>query len=349
MLPSYMTIQYHERDRNHFGTTLKEQVLSFTFAILFSLILFKLVAYSMTATFLFLGLHLLLLYFIIWAYPAYQLNYEEAPPTYSNIETFFLFIVGFFTIFIFKSEKKIGMATFLPLFFVLLCLFMLLFLFYLKNTHLKRQFNPIATLLMIYKGMLTNFIFVFCTLYQLLRHGSLALYLVYSLYLTAVILAPLVLGRIPSVHGKRYRLFYGFLVSFALLLTNRLFYLGVFSLSLCTAIYNQKINRAVYHYQPLPQDLRLVAKYRLGNIGNILHQLLMMATLALLARNFEGITVSRIMNDYAFKIQDKEVLVMMFFVKTLLIIIFVLLLLFLQKKEKKLNFSIPPVHKKATK
>lgn len=211
---------------------------------------------------------------------------------------------------------------------------MISFIFYLRKAHLDRRFKPIATLLMIYKGMLTNFIFVFCTLYQLLRHGSSALYLVYSLYLTAIILAPSIFNLLNRSKDRKKIIFYGFLISFFLLITNHLFYVGVFTLSLFTSMYNQSLNQIVYHYEKLPQDLRLVAKYRLGNIGSILHQLLMMGTLALMARLFNGITVSQIMNDYAYKIQDDHVLSMMFLVKLFLILFFFVLLLIIRKQEK---------------
>lgn len=103
LFPSYMTIQYHERDLNHFGTTVKEQFFSLGFALIFSLILFKLVTFSIGVTLFFLGLHLILLYFILSSYPAYHLEYDEkTTPHYSIIETFFLFFVGFFIIFILK-------------------------------------------------------------------------------------------------------------------------------------------------------------------------------------------------------------------------------------------------------
>lgn len=338
LFPSYMTVQFHQKQLNDFGTTTKDQLYSLVFAVFFSVILFRLIAYSVPFTFLYLGINLSLLFFIVSSYPDYELEDNTAYPEYSVLETLFLFIVGFFSIFVLKGDKKLGNAHSLPLFFAFLCGLLVLYFFYLRKVNLERQFRPLATVMMIFKGMITNFVFVFCTMYQLMRHGKTAIHMVYSFYLLAIIIAPICLTIIKKKIKEEniYAfIFSGMLVSFVLLLIDPLFYVGVFMLSLFNAMYNQILNQKVYHKAGLPQDFRLVAKYRLGNIGSITHQLIMMSSLFLLTVTLHTASMTEIFKAYSFKHEDASVHPIFLIAKIILLVLFTVIIAIIYVKNKK--------------
>ncbi|MGY3703971.1 hypothetical protein BW731_01935 [Vagococcus martis] len=330
MFPSYTTVMFHERSLNEFKGS--SQLYSLGYALVFSAALFKLIDVSMVETFLFLGLNLILLYSVISTYPDYTIDETIPYPNYSTIETLVLFFVGFFTVFIIKGDKKLGVTNFLiSLMLIMLVLLVIYFVYYKKITR-QRQFKPLESALMIYKGMLTNFILVFCTLYQMINHGKSSLMIVYSLYLTSIIISPMI-GK--KIKNKQHVIVYGLVISFLLLSTHQLFYIGVLTLSITTSIYNQQLNQAVYQYPVLPRDFRLIAKYRLGNIGSIVHQLVMMAVLLIVTNTSHKVSLDNILHSYSFKEIDTKAIEVLDVSKYSILMIFIVILVFLYRGQKK--------------
>ncbi|MGX4686489.1 hypothetical protein JNUCC83_06270 [Vagococcus sp. JNUCC 83] len=332
MFPSYMTVMFHERTLNDFNNKSSSQLYSLVFAVIFSFILFKLINVSIVGTFLFLGLNLLLLSGIFLTYPTYTLDETIPYPNYSTIETVVLFFVGFFSVFIIKGDKKLGETTFLLTLMVVIGILLVIYFIYYKKITRQRQFTKLESGLMIYKGMLTNFILVFCTLYQMINHGKSSLMIIYSLYLTSIILSPILSKK---VHDKEKGIVYGLILSFVLLATHQLFYVGVFTLSVVVSMFNAQLNQAVYHYPVLPRDFRLIAKYRLGNIGSILHQLLMMSVLLVVSKLSHHVSLDSILHSYTYKQTDFNAIYVMDISKYWLLFFFLTALVLLRRGQKK--------------
>ena len=332
MFPSYMTVTFHERTLNDFNNKGKGQIYSLGYALVFSLILFKLINVSMTGTFLFLGLNLLLLLGVFSTYPKYTIDETVPYPNYSTIETLTLFFVGFFSVFVIKGDKKLGTTNFLVTLLVILAVLLIIYVVYYRKITRQRQFKPLESGMMIYKGMLTNFILVFCTLYQMINHGKSSLTIVYSLYLTAIIIAPMIGKKLPN---KENGVIIGLCLSFLLLLTHQLFYVGVFTLSIVTSIYNQQLNQAVYNHSVLPRDYRLIAKYRLGNMGSILHQVIMMTLLLTITKLTHNVSLDNILHSYTFKEINTSAVSVLDIAKFSLLSLYVIILVVLRLKQKK--------------
>ena len=234
--------------------------------------------------------------------------------------------------FIIKGDKKLGVSHFLLTLMIIMAILLVIYLIYYKKITRQRQFRPLESAMMLYKGMLTNFILVFCTLYQMINHGKSSLMIIYSLYLTSIIISPMMAKKIQN---KEKIIFYGLMFSFLLLITHELFYVGVFTLSVITSIYNQQLNQAVYHYPVLPRDFRLIAKYRLGNIGSILHQLLMMATLFIVTKYAHNVSLDNILQSYTFKQIDTNAISVLDMSKYALLGWFAIILIILKNRQKK--------------
>lgn len=311
LMPSYFTIQFHEKTLNNFGSSAKDQVRSLAYAIVLLSLLITFSHHSLVAAFLFLGLNLVALSIVLTAYPSYHLTDDTPYPTYSLIETLFLFIVGFFSIFILKSAKKIDMGDLIFPLLVFLILIAALYLLYVLFLKKDRKLPLSLTGVIIFKGMLTNYIFVFCTFYQLLYRGPYAFYAVYIVYLIATIVAPfvtkLMTKNFPSLSTRTF-LIRLFIVSFLLLANHFSFFAGVFLLSLASAQLNHHLNVISYHLPILPQDYRLIAKYRLNNIGSILQQIIVFFTLYMVTIWLNSLSFTQMLQDYSTKTVNTETL-----------------------------------------
>ena len=344
LYPSFLTVQFHEKTYNNFSTGKKDQLYSIGFALVYSVILFLLIKHSLPMTFLFLGGSLLLLLFILRAYPPYEIEDDVSDPNYPVFETLFLFTTGFFTIFIIKADKKLGIAESLPIFFLFLGTLIILYWFFLKRIKPERRLTPLVTRMIIYKGMLTNFILVFCTFYQLIKEGGMAINKIYLIYLVAITLAPMLYSRLLKKFLENNItdvIAIGIGGGFVLLLFGPTFYVGVLVLTIFTSQLNLRLNNLVYTEANLPKDYRLLAKYRLTNVGSVLNQLIMMFVMYVGTLVFKNVTVDEILQSYTYKHVNEATFQTMDLTKYILITGFLLALYLLQKsfkEEKQSNF-----------
>ena len=312
--------------------------ISIGFAFVYSLVLFLLLKNSLPLTFFFLGCSLILLLFILRAYPAYEIEEEMEEPSYPVFETLFFFITGFFVIFIIKADKKLGIAESLPIFFVFLGTLLILYLFFVKRTKPERRLTSLQTRMIIYKGMLTNYILVFCTFYQLIKEGGMAINKIYIIYLIAITLAPMIYARLLKkfLENKVTDVIaIGIALGFILMLWSYTFYFGVLVLTIFTSQLNLRLNQLVYTEANLPKDYRLLAKYRLTNVGSILHQLIMMFVMYVGTLLFKNVTIDEILQSYTYKNVDESTFQTMDMTKFVLIAGFLIALFILQKAYNK--------------
>lgn len=329
LYPSFLTVQFHEKNMNDFGITPRDQIYSLGFATIFTLVLFTLVKWSIPATFIFLGINLVLLFIIISVYPHYQIEEIASYPDYPIFETLFLFLTGFFTIFIIKIDKKLGVSGSLSLFFTLLAILIIVYLIYLLKRKPVRRLSPLLTGIIIFKGMVTNFILVFCTFNQLIQEGNTALYKIYTLYLLGIIISPLIYNALIKKVSKLrmpYLIMSGLLCGFILMLVPFLFYLGVFMISLFISQINQRLNQFVYFHSELPQDHRLVSKYRLNNLGSILHQIIMTLVMYGITLLFKTVSLEEILKSYSYKTVDPSAFYTLEVTKSILVLFFIIYL-----------------------
>lgn len=326
LTPAHLTVKLHEKKYNHLKTAPKDLAYSLLFAVVLIFGLFKASNHSLMSTFLFLMFNLILLYIIISAYPTYQIMDNTPYPNYSISESLLLFSLGFFTIFILKSSKKIGFTSFLLPMILLFISVSLIYIFYLKKVKPKRKFNKLATTIIIYKGMLTNFIFVFCTFFMLISRGKRAFYIVYLLYLIATIIGPTlnVLLKKKTRFSQGNTLIIGLSLSFFLILFDWTFYTGVFLLSLFAQYLNQDLTQFAYKQNGIPQDNRIMAKFRLNNIGSIIHQVMMVAILFLVTKLAGVSNLAEIYLDYSTQTIDLNTLLPLQLTKIFILIIFIL-------------------------
>lgn len=338
LYPSFLTVSFHEKKMNDFGITAKDQLYSLGFATVFTLVLFTLVKWSIPATFIFLGVNLCFLLIILSAYPHYQIKETKTYPDYPLFETLFLFLTGFFTIFIIKIDKKLGVSGSLTIFFMLLAVLIVGYVSYLIKKKPERRVSPLLTSVIIYKGMVTNFLLVFCTFDRLIREGNTALYKIYTLYLLGIILSPMVYSKIlkkMSISKIPTVIVSGLVCGFVLLLIPHLFYVGIFVISLFISQLNQRLNQYVYLNSDLPQDHRLVSKFRLNNLGSILHQILMTLLMYVITLMFKTISLDEILKSYSFKTVDPSAFFTLTLTKFILVGYFLIYLLIIKIKYKK--------------
>ena len=338
LYPSFLTVQFHEKTYNDFGSGKKDPLYSIGFAIIYALALFGLIKYSISLTFLFLALSLALLVAILRAYPHYEIVEDTEEVRYPVFETLFLFITGFFVIFIIKIDKKLGIADSMPIFFLFLATLIILYFFFVKKTKPERRLSPLLTKMIIFKGMLTNFILVFCTFYQLIKEGGMAINKIYLIYLVAITLGPMIYSRLL----KRYLdtkivnvIVLGIASGLLLILWSPSFYVGILLLSLFTSQLNLRLNKLVYFEAELPKDHRLLAKFRLTNVGSVLHQFIMMFIMYLATIYFKTITIDEILQLYTYKHVDESAFLTLNVTKAVIIFIFLIGLYVLQKQYKK--------------
>lgn len=338
LYPSFLTVQLHEKTMNNFGTSKNDQFYSIGFALIFSVILFHLINYSIPLTFAFLGLNLMLLLIIVSVYPHYEIEEEIEYPNYPVIESLFLFSVGFFSIFIIKGEKKLGVANLLPVFFLFLVVMVIIYLVYLMKIKPERRLSPFLTQTIIFKGMLTNFILVFTTFNQLIRVGGKSLYVIYSLYLLAIIISPIIKKMLSKKYTEPSQIKiirWGVISGLILVLWPTSYYLGVFLISLFSSQLNQQLNQYVYLNAELPKDFRLMAKFRLNNLGSIFHQIIMMLIIYLVTVAFKTVTVDEIFMSYSYKQVDKSAFFTLDVTKWILVAFFVLFISILEKQYQR--------------
>lgn len=338
LYPSFLTVQFHEKTYNDFGSGKKDQLYSICFAFVFSVILFFLIKHSISATFIYLGIWLIVLLFIIRAYPAYEITDDEKEVSYPLFETLFLFVTGFFVIFIIKADKKLGMTNSLPIFFVFLATLIVLYFFFVKRVKPERRLDSELRHILIYKGMITNFILVFCTFYQLIFEGGMAINKIYITYLVAITLAPMIYARLLKKFLETKIvdvIILGIALGFFLILWSPTFYIGVLILSLFTSQLNLRLNQLVYNEANLPKDHRLLAKYRLTNVGSILHQLIMMFIMYLVTLGVKTVTIDELLQAYTYKHVDEAAFLTLNITKWLIISGFLITLYVIQNNYKK--------------
>ncbi len=344
LFPSFLTVQLHEKKINNFGNSKYGQLYALVFAIIYSLILFLLVKFSISYAFAFIGFNLLLFLLILSVYPEYKFEDDSDYPEYSVIESLFLFATGFFTIFVIKADKKLGVTDFLPYFFIFLISVVFIYLIYLIKMKPERRLSPLLTKIIIFKGMLTNFILVFTPFNQLIRKGGNVLYIVYGLYLLAVIASPIISNLLSKKYSEVNQVKIiknGLIVGLLLLLPNGSlsYYVGIFCLSLFSAQMNQKLNRLVYENANLPKDHRLIAKFRLNNLGSIIHQISMMFIIYIITVMSNTVAIDEIFMSYSYKEIDKQAFFTLDLAKICLIGGFVVFMSLLNYQYKKKHFK----------
>ncbi|RSU00135.1 hypothetical protein CBF37_02215 [Vagococcus vulneris] len=326
LMPSHLTIQFHEKRINNFHSTGKEQIFSLIYAFLLVFLILKLDQHNLGLSFIFLGINIALLTLVLTTYPKYHLKESIPYPNYSIIETIFLFVTGFLSILILKSAKKVDIGQIIFPILLFLLSISLIYLFYIvyikKNRILSLQFISAI----IYKGMLTNFILVFCTFYQLLYHGSKAFYLVYFIYLIAIIVTPLIKKiyiRLVSSRQLHHYVATFLTISLLFLAVTQTFYIGVFFLTVISTELNQQLNEVAYSNPKLPKDYRLIVKYRLNNIGSILQQVIMFTILFITTKLLHSASLSEMFHDYSYKTANLNTLQPLKVTKIILLFIFI--------------------------
>ncbi|MEG0256055.1 MAG: hypothetical protein RR554_09275, partial [Vagococcus sp.] len=303
------------------------------FALVFSYLLFRMIKVSITFTFLFLAISLLFLFVILTVYPEYEIVDEADYPEASIVESLFLFIIGFFSIFIIKADKRLGTAHSLPFFFLFLLIVVIIYLVLLYKTKPERRYSKSLTQKVIFKGMLTNFILVFCPFYQLIEHGGQAIYQVYGVYLAGIIVSPTIFSLLGKQVKRTQLVFWGILLGLVLLLFNSTFFIGIFVVTLFNSHLNQLLNQWVYKNGDLPQDYRLYAKYRLNNLGSIIHQIVMMLLIYLITLITRSASIGEIFMSYSNKVVDESAFFTLDITKYFLILVFTIYLFVLRKNS----------------
>lgn len=339
LYPSFLTVQFHEKTLNNFVISKRDQLYSFGFALVYLYFLFYLIKFSIVSTFIFLAISLLLLLIILSVYPAYDIKETQEYPNYPKVESLFLFSIGFFSIFIIKVDKRLGVANSLPMFFLFLIIVVGIYLFLLYKIKPERRYSKLLTQLIVLKGMLTNFILVFCPFYQLIENGGNAVYHIYGIYLVGIVFSPMFFNFIGRKVKEETLIIFGILIGLFLLSFGVTFYLGVFIITLFSTRFNQLLNQWVYNAADLPRDYRLLAKYRLNNLGSIIHQIMMMFIIYVVTLLTKSATISEIFTSYSNKKVDKTAFLTLDVTKYILITFFVISLFFLNNKLKEKNYG----------
>ena len=195
--------------------------------------------------------------FAIKKLPNYTINDSKALSHNSKIQSIIIFILAFFSIYIVTFSRQTGSITFLPEILIISFIAIALYCLYLLISKNSFKLSAWLNTSIIYRGMLLNFIFLFCTFYLVLLKGLGSLYYVYFIYFISILLGPILKNIFLVVLGLLF-LFHPFT-----------FLLGVLLLCLFVTFNNSYLNDTIYYHSSLTRDSRILTKYRLSMMGSI--------------------------------------------------------------------------------
>lgn len=334
--PSFRTISFNEDTYNQFKMGKMDQIVQAVYGLIFSIILFYLVANNARWAFLFIGLNIILAAAIIRKFPGYEIKQSVDLPHYSILGTIGLFAIAFTSIFVAKNSIELGRDSYFFGFLILLATVLTLYLIVQHRGHKKQPVPSFFLVLSIYKGMILNFLFVFCTFYKVFLTQNKALYIVYTLYLSGLLLG----GTITSLLSKTFKkynyfqiLSAGIIIGLCAVISKYTFYPGIFILSVFITQLNRRLNRDIYQYDQLPEEVRLVTKYRLTNIGSILQQVVMVGFVSFAVSFSSKVSIKDIFYPDYGNPTEGNILLYLIIAKFMLVIFFIVFLLILLRKH----------------
>lgn len=309
------TVNYHGRQLGYPAVTGRKYlfILLILGGVMASLLLTKEVRIPLV-----LGEYTLLYiaaYHTVTHYPDYEIDFNEVDKQVISIKEFFLFLSFFVLLLFIRSARLLFDPQLLDVGIIGFSVLFVIIAWYL-NRQIKMWELPLwLNLLTFANGMCMNFLLLFGTLYVSLRIGI--------DYLTTNLYIPYVLGIVGSavVIKFLYRILpkvdlriihlCGFIVSLFLLLFRPLFPFGIFLLSCFISATGNLLNKEHYQEEILPKDQRIIVKYSTQTKGSVTHQLLLMTTLWLLAKQDQlpvktvlQITAHRTHNAAAFQLVE---------------------------------------------
>ncbi|MGX7149703.1 hypothetical protein [Enterococcus ureasiticus] len=282
------TVNYHEKQQGYSALTGRKYlfILLILGGVIASLMLTKELRIPLV-----LGEYTLLYiaaYHTVTHYPDYEIDFNEVDKQVISIKEFFLFLFFFVLLLFIRSARLLFDPQLLDIGIIGFSVLFVITAWYLNRQRKVWKLPLWLNLLTFANGMCMNFLLLFGTFYVSLRLGIDRL--------TANLYVPYILGIIGSavVIKFLYRLFPkvdvriihlgGFIFSLFLLLFRPLFPIGIFLLSCFISATGNFLNQKYYQEENLPQDTRIITKFSTQTKGSVMHQLLLMSTLWLLAK-----------------------------------------------------------------
>lgn len=330
--PSFRTLFFHWQEQKGLKRTKKDSYIEMIFSAIFFFTLFTLLQKNLSVAFIWTGLAFLLTLSILPTYPPYTPDNHVPVPDYTHKESIFLFLTVFFSMFLIKQSTTLGYTDYLYLFFIFLTTILVVYGVLTWQHKLTQPFPPHFLILCIYKGLLLNFLFIFCSAYLVFLNSPKALYTVYTIYLIGLLSGPIVRKQIQKLlpNTPIFHLFFtGIMLSLALLTNKWTFLVGIYFLSVFITQLNRQLNTESYHDIYLPEDIRLVSKYRLTNLGSVLNQALILAIFAIFTKKNQHISIQSLYDHTAPLMHSRQIFIKTKFILLIFFAVFTFIFLLL--------------------
>lgn len=339
VIPSYATLKRTSLPQSINSPSLKWKIGGILCSILYLISLAKLIQLNSAIVFIVLGIALIWLYQHQSENLVFDVKNKNDYPEYAIFESLFLFIVIFASVFVLKEDKKEGITNLLPGLICTIFIIMIFYSIYRYKKHPERRISFKLSSVIIYKGMLTNFILAFLTFYQVIKNGESELMAIYYIYLVGMLVKGAFISFLKKIFysiSEQQLIMTGLLLSFIFLLFQPTFYVGILCLSLFVSELNSELDQYVYNHVDLPKDFRLIAKARLTNIGSVINQLIMFTTLYIAAL-YTNTTVLNVLKAYHSQKESLDFLSVLNVTKNSMLVVFVIYLYGLQKILRKVT------------
>lgn len=329
--PAYRTISFHEDKYNQFKMSSIDKKIQLIYGILLSGFLLYFILTNIKVAFLFLGINILVTFFIVRKFPKYKSEQTISIPKYSLLGTISLFIATFSAIYTVKISVELGKDKYLLISFIVMLFFFGCY-FLIRHSKERPRLPKFYTALFLFQGIILNFVFVFCTFYKVLFTGSKSLYIVYVLYVIGLLSGAKIIKLLtnffrPEHYFHLYSL--GIFSGLFLVSLRYTFYVGIFILSIFITHMNRRLNRIFYHYKELPEETRLLTKYRITNIGSILQQVVMLVVISISVSFSSKVNVSDVFYSSGINTIQERIFVYLIITKFVLILFFSMFLFYL--------------------
>ncbi len=333
LLPSYATLKRSNNKQSNKEPSKKWEISGVLCSLIYLIAMAQLIKVNSSIVFILLGFTLLWLYEHQSENLVFDLEIPSEYPKYAFFESFFLFIVIFSFVFVLKQDKKEGITDLLPELILFFFILAIIYSVYRYKRRPERRISVKISSLIIYKGMVTNFILAFLTFYQVIKKGAGELMIIYFLYLVGTVVKGVILSFLKrSCHGisAQQLIRTGLAVSFIFLLFQPTFYMGILLLSIFVGELNSQLDNYVYNHVDLPKEFRLIAKARLTTIGSVMNQWIMFTTLYI-ASLFANTTVINVLKAYHSQKESLGFLSVLNVTKNSILVIFIIYLCVSQK------------------
>ncbi len=325
ILPTYQTVNYHERKYNDSNLDIVDYLICVIFIVIMIASIELTLSNFILYTFLILFICIFLAYITMDKLPHFPPKSNKSifkMGTFSK-QDLEVSIILLIIVFSFRLAKQIGYADILIIAAISFTALMLLIIWWKSKNSIQIDLPSWFITMSIFNGMCSAFIFIYSIFYVIVMKNDNTLNSIYIAFAIGLVLAQFVRKSIYKVFNFLSPLsidIVGMCLGTALLLSNSTFDIGIGILSFFVSANSILLNHTIYNFEGILQDERLITKYRITTIGSIIqHGILILSILIIPFLN--QLEFDQILLDYRFKAKDFYMVNSLFFTRVVCIII----------------------------